>query len=378
MQLAEQGKLRLDAPVSKYLDAIPPEWQGITIRNLLSHSSGIKDDYAEEFHGSMLVDYKPEHLLQFARSQPLEFKPAERFAYNNLGYFLLTLIVERAAGLSYPRYLEDHIFAPLGMTSSSCPPLEAIVPNLASNYTIKNGELVIFRDYLVSQAGNSYCMNSSVTDLAKFEIALESGKVLKRESMTEMWTPYRLVDGTTGPVALGWWEGLRRASKFVAKGGRAGANYVRYPDRKLTVIILANLDGDAGVRYQELTNEIAGKYDPDLALPQSLPIDPDPERTRRIRTALTELVGGRVDTKEISSRLLAVFPAQVWQDVLGTQIRELRAFSYVSCEKVKEPWESFGVAVDSNCYYRIEFGNEMQTVRFELAKDGMIASIDTN
>src|SRR5262249_16385547 len=173
LQLAEQGKLRLDDPVSKYLDAVPPEWTGITIRNLLSHSSGIKDDYAEEFHGSMLVDYKPEHLSQFARSQPFQFKPEERFASHNLGFFLLTLSVERAAGLSYPRYLEDHIFAPLGMTSSSCPPLEAIVPNLASNYTIKNGELVIFRDYLASQAGNSYCMNSSVTDLAKFEIALE-------------------------------------------------------------------------------------------------------------------------------------------------------------------------------------------------------------
>ena len=100
MQLAQQGKLTLDDPISHWLDGLQPSWSTITVRHLLTHSSGIVDDYAENFHGSMLVSYDKTTLFEHARTRPLEFRPGDKARYNNLGFFLLTLIIERASGLA--------------------------------------------------------------------------------------------------------------------------------------------------------------------------------------------------------------------------------------------------------------------------------------
>jgi CubicO group peptidase (beta-lactamase class C family) len=119
MQLAEAGKLKLDDSVSRYLDGTPTEWKDVTIRHLLTHTSGIHDEYSEVFHGSELVDYKVADLWDHARKQPLESPPGTQAKYCNLGYFVLTLIVERAAGMPYVRYMQDHILSPAGMKDAS-------------------------------------------------------------------------------------------------------------------------------------------------------------------------------------------------------------------------------------------------------------------
>jgi CubicO group peptidase (beta-lactamase class C family) len=376
LQLAEEGKLRLDDSASRYLDPTPSSWRGITIRHLLSHTSGIQDDYSEEFHGSMLVEYQASHLSEYARTRPVEFKAGERVAYNNLAYFLLTLVIERVTGMPYCRYIEQRILIPLKMLSSGCPDMETIVPDLAAPYAMHDHRLVHMRGYMVSQAGYSYAMNATAQDIARFDLALDQGRVLKPHIREQMWTRAKLLDGSSIPFSLGWLVSLHRGSRFMSKGGRSGTIYSKYPEQKLSVIILANLDANTGdVSYQGLANAVAGMFNPELASPRLMQPqrDPKPELTARLRTVLVRFAEGHADPTQISPQLIAAFPpgSLTW---LG--LSELKSFSFVVCDEVRPPWESFGTQVRRNCYYRLGFPNREETMQLGLGENGIIGMIN--
>jgi CubicO group peptidase (beta-lactamase class C family) len=375
LQLAEQGKLQLDDRVSKYLDGTPAAWRNVTLRHLLGYAAGIKDDYAERFHGSMLVDYRIDDLTRYAMKQPLVSTPGERWGYTNLGYFLLTLVVERVSKLSFSQYVEERVFKPAGMTSSDCPTLDAVVPKLATSYKLDNGRLAVLRDYVVSQAGFGYCTTSTVGDLVSFDAALAAGNLLKPESLSVMWSPYRLNDGTTSTFGLGWWIGLHRTSPVMAMGGRTGTYYIRYPDHELAVVVLGNLEGTVGVSYKNIANELAGRFEPRLAVPSSSSPDPDPERTAAVKALLSSLARGEQPDQHVSPRFLATFPLALWKEALGDAFRQ-GPVSYLACDQPLKPWESFGVKVASNCYFRA--GERADLVRVELGADGAIAMIDVD
>ncbi|MBA3544257.1 MAG: serine hydrolase [Chthoniobacterales bacterium] len=263
MLLVEDGKLKLDDPVAKYL-SVPKTWSGITVRHLLTHTSGL-GDYPEDF--SMRKDYTEDEFMEMVRAQPLAFAPGEKWSYSNLGYVSLGVLIHKVTGKFYGDFLQERVFQPLGMKSMRVISEADIVPHRAAGYRLKNGELK--NQQWVSQSLNTTadgCLYFNADDLAKWAEALDQKKLLSPGSYEEMWSPVKLNDGTTAPYGFGWGVTKTESGHRLLEHGGAWqgfASYIaRYPDDHLTVTVFCNRAG-AGARY--IAQRVAGSYEPQLA-----------------------------------------------------------------------------------------------------------------
>jgi D-alanyl-D-alanine carboxypeptidase len=136
--LEKDGRLKLDDPISRYLHDTPKAWEGITIRHLLTHTSGLGDPYTRI---DLRKDYTDEELIALEASMPLLFAPGERFAYSNAGYHLLGFISKRVGGKFFGDQLQERIFTPLGMTTAGVISESDIVPGRAAGYERIDGKL---------------------------------------------------------------------------------------------------------------------------------------------------------------------------------------------------------------------------------------------
>ncbi len=142
MMLVEAGKLSLDDKVTKVLDGLPAAWSEVTVRHLLNHTSGIKSyTSVPSFFATARKDYQKEEIIKLVADAPLEFAPGEKWNYNNTGFFLLGLIIEKVSGKDYGAFLHERIFQPLGMTSTRVNDLKEIIRNRAPGYAWQNGTL---------------------------------------------------------------------------------------------------------------------------------------------------------------------------------------------------------------------------------------------
>jgi len=240
LRLAAEGKLTLEDPISKYYDA-PAAWSDITIKHLLTHTSGIPSYTALPgfFAGPLSrTEMKPEAIVALTRDKPLDFKPGARFAYDNTGYVLLGIVIEKASGQPYAAYLQDHIFGPLGLKHTGYDVSETILPNRAAGYDKRAGA-VINTPYLAMSlpyaAGSLY---STVDDLLAWDLALRSGKVIRPASVSAMFTDYGFKYG------YGQFVETRNGKRYWQHAG--GINgfttmLARYPDQGLTLVVLTNL-----------------------------------------------------------------------------------------------------------------------------------------
>ena len=239
--LQDRGKLTLDAPVKTYLTDAPAAWDKVTVRHLLTHSSGIPNftgfpDYASTktlpaTHASLIARF---------RDKPLDFAPGEKFSYSNSGYVLLSAIVEKLSGQSYAAFVAENLFKPLGMADTGYDTHAMILPRRASGYSpSKDGP--INADYVsMTIPQGAGALYSTTRDLLKWQRGLYGGKLLKPASLTAFRTPYK--DG----YALG--IGVLSAGGVTTiehGGGIEGFNTsLAYdPDRKITVVVLGNLNG---------------------------------------------------------------------------------------------------------------------------------------
>lgn len=241
--LQERGKVTLDAPIKTYLPDAPAAWDKVTVRNLLTHSSGIPnftsfDDYAKLKTLAATTD----SLIARFRDKPLDFQPGEKYAYSNSGYILLTAIVEKASGQPYAAFLADNVFKPLGMTDTGYDSHATIIPRRAAGYS-PSPQGVVNTDYLdMTIPQGAGALYSTSHDLLKWQRGLFGGKLLKPDSLKAYLTPFR------DNYALGVTVVTADGSTTVSHGGGIeGFNtWLGYdPDRKLTVVVLANLNGDA-------------------------------------------------------------------------------------------------------------------------------------
>lgn len=243
MLLAERGLVDVDAPVKTYLPDAPAAWDGVTVKHLLTHTSGIPDfTRFEDFEALNTLPTTVEGLIGRFRDRPLAFQPGERFAYSNSGYVVLTAIIEKASGQTYAEFATANLFQPLGMADTSYDTHSAILPRRASGYTPSDDGVVNadYADMTVPQgAGGLY---STTRDLLKWEQGLFGGKVLKADSLTRLTTPYR------GDYAMGLGVGTADGHRIIShSGGIQGFNtYLGYDaDARMTVVVLGNLNGDA-------------------------------------------------------------------------------------------------------------------------------------
>jgi CubicO group peptidase (beta-lactamase class C family) len=263
MMLVEDGKIRLDDPITTYFPEGPEAWRAITVRHLLTHTGGTTD-YPDDF--DFRRDYTEDELLQRAAAIPLAFKPGDRWSYSNLGYLILGVLIHRVSGKFYGDLLEERIFTPLGMETARVITEEDIVPNRAAGYRREKG--VIKNQEWVSPTLNTTADGAlylTALDMARWDAALYGERLLKRASLEQMWTPVRLNDGKTEPYGFGWRVGEVRGQRIIEHGGawQGFTSYIaRYVGQRLTVIVFTNL---AGARPGRVAYGVAGLYDPRLA-----------------------------------------------------------------------------------------------------------------
>jgi CubicO group peptidase (beta-lactamase class C family) len=238
--LAERGKLRLEDPVSKYLDNSPDAWRGITLLHLLTHTSGIVSitDLPGE-QAALTRGGTPAEIVERFRNQPLLFPPGTQARYSNSGYILLGMVVEKASGEPYATFLQKNIFDPLGMRDTGVDNDADILGNRASGYRMEAGTLrhADFIDMRIPfAAGDLY---STTHDLMRWQEALFGGKLLQPQSLKRMTTPGKddfglgvMVKQDQGELVISHTGGIQ--------GFVAGLRY--YPEKRLSVIVLSNTE----------------------------------------------------------------------------------------------------------------------------------------
>ena len=242
--LEERGKLKVEDPVKKYMPNAPAAWDKITIFHLLTHTSGIPSftgfsDY--ESHEAQAMT--PGKLVEWFRDKPLEFEPGTKWNYSNSGYVLLGYLIEKISGQSYSDFVQQNIFTPLGMKDSGYDSNSAIIAHRAAGYTPGKSGPINAGFVHMSIPFSAGALYSTTEDLLRWEQGLFGGKLLKPESLAKMTTPFKQ------DYAFGLGVSTQNGHKMIAHdGGIEGFNtaLAYYPDDKLVVAVLANLNGPAG------------------------------------------------------------------------------------------------------------------------------------
>jgi len=242
MLLQERGKLKVTDSVCRYFADCPSAWQPITLRNLLTHTSGLPTPYADSAAQNMRsVGVAPAEILEGMRSRPLEFVPGEKFEYTNSGYLLLGMIIESISAKSYGDFLQQNIFAPLGMKHSGNFSNSDIVRNRSSGYLLpEGGVLSNSAQFDPSRALAAGSLWSTTEDMLLFDTALYAGKIVSRKSLEEMLTPFK--------EDYGYGLGIEKTSKTPSRTviGHSGTvsgftcDLVHYSAENVVVIILSN------------------------------------------------------------------------------------------------------------------------------------------
>ncbi|HEX7332842.1 MAG TPA: serine hydrolase domain-containing protein [Pyrinomonadaceae bacterium] len=262
MLLVEEGKLNLEDKITKYFTDAPEAWRDITVRHLLTHTSGMTD-YPPDF--DLCRDYTEDELFQRIKTIPLAFQPGEKWSYSNLAYVMLGILIHKVSGKFYGDFLQERVFKPLEMTTARIISEADIVPNRAAGYRLVNGQLK--NQGWVSPSLNTTADGAlylTVYDMAKWDAALYTDKLLKRTTLEQMWTPVKLNNGKTHPYGFGWGLGKVRGHRVIEHGGSwqgFKAQITRYVDDKLTVIVFAN---QARANQAKLAHGVAAIINPEL------------------------------------------------------------------------------------------------------------------
>jgi len=241
--LEERGKLKTDDPVKKYVTDAPAGWDKMTIFHVLTHTAGIPNFTSfPDYRTSEPFATTPDKLVARFRDKPLEFEPGEKWNYSNSGYVLLGYLIEKTSGQSYEKFVQENIFKPLGMKDSGYDSNSAVILNRAAGYSPgANGpENAGFIHMTIPfSAGALYSTNE---DLLRWEQGLFGGKLLSAASLAKMTTPFK------SDYAFGLGVHTVKGRKVIDhNGGIEGFNtdLAYYPEEKLTVAVLANLNGPA-------------------------------------------------------------------------------------------------------------------------------------
>lgn len=244
MMLVESGKIALDDPLTRYFPDAPSSWNQVTVRELLSHTAGFTD-YPKNFDERR--DYTEAELLKIVEGIPLAYPPGTRWSYSNLGYLTLGILIHKVTGEFYGDFLQQRIFRPLGMTTTRIISEADIIPNRAAGYRLVKGE--VKNQEWVSPSLNTTADGSlyfSILDLAKWDAALYTDRLLKKSSLAQMWTVAPLRNGrpNAGHYGYGWFIETEDGHRVIEHEGEwqgFETQISRYVDDELTVVVLTNL-----------------------------------------------------------------------------------------------------------------------------------------
>ncbi len=376
MMLVEDNKLNLNDKITRFFPNAPPHWNNITVRHLLTHTAGIQNHvaipgYLGVFKSNLFHDGFPDKndMLKKFFKLPQEFKPGETWAYDNTGYYLLGLIIERVSKQSYWTFLEKHIFKPLGMSHTRNTDTRELVPNRAAGYSWLDSSYknqTILWPFVGFSAGS---LLSTVEDLALGDAALYTDKLLKKTTLEQMWRATKGRDGTLLPYncGFGWFIDSYHGHRIIQhSGGTLGFSSViyRFPDDSLTVVILTN---HADMMIDQLALDLAGMFIPALKRPMAIS-DPSPAITNRLKNLFSQLLKEHYDPVEfapaMNSFLKTSTSKSLWQ--------WFNSFGKPGTFHLADHEQKEGVDVFR---YRIQLGENIYLFTITIGKNGKIAQI---
>ena len=256
MLLQQQEKLSVQDSICKYVSECPAGWQPITLHHLLSHTSGLaKHDKAGDYLKTAMMPMSVMQLIDSFKNKPADFKPGEKFDYNNNGYILLGYVIEKASGQSYEAFLRQNIFVPLGMINTGYDLHDPVIKNRAAGYVRPDDRVggalmnAVYTDQ--SQPFSAGALYSTTEDLLRLDQALHANNLLSHKTQEAMFTP---AFGQYGPAlnyGYGWFVNQqfnRRATSH--PGGVPGftSMITRFSDDKVVIILLGNLENSQVIR----------------------------------------------------------------------------------------------------------------------------------
>lgn len=381
--LAEDGKLTLDDPLSRHFPEGPAAWHRLTVRHLLTHTSGLRDYGADDI--DFRRDYTEADLLEVMRKIPLEFDPGTQWSYSNTGYLVLGLLTSRLAGQHWSEFQAERLFRPLGMTTTRMISERDIVRNRAAGYELDDTGEVKNQDWVAPSLNRlaDGALYFTVKDLAAWEAALHARTFMKPASFDAWWTPASLGSGLTYPYGFGWSLGDQRGHRLIEHGGSwqgFRAAIARYVDQGLTVVVLANL---AQAQPETMAHEIAGLLEPSLRRPDPARAasDPDPARTARLRGVLDAWAGYRADAgmaKGLADTASGSRREAGQRRATGRRLAAMTAFRYVGEDDLStRPIDLRGERVERIVYCALDSKEARHVYRFHLTGDGRVADFDS-
>jgi N-acyl-D-amino-acid deacylase len=365
MLLVEEGKIALADPLTKYFEDAPASWGAITVRHLLTHTSGIPDYTTDTF--DYRKDYTEDELARFAYAMPLEFQAGSRWNYSNTGYALLGFLVHKASGRFYGDVLAERVFEPLGMTATRVISEADIVPNRAAGYQLVEGQLKN-QDWVAPKLNTTAdgSLYLSLKDMLAWDAAVKRRAILKPESWEQILTPVRLGSGRSYPYGFGWFLEERGGQPLHQHSGSwqgFKTQLSRFLGNDLSIVVLANLaDADPA----RIADGIAGIVDPRLGAPVLRPIvDKEPQAAAKLQRTLDALRDGTLAPADLVYVRAGFFPeaAQHYK-------KELERLGRPSKTVLVERRE---IGDDRVYLYELTFGDRVYHARLGLAPDDRIA-----
>ncbi|SFQ21734.1 serine hydrolase domain-containing protein [Hymenobacter arizonensis] len=276
MQLVEAGQLDLAAPISRYLTGLPAAWHPVTVRQLLTHTSGLPDIMPQDEVGQVTEGNESAAWAK-VQTQPLDFAAGEQFAYNQTNYLLLGKLIDQLSGGPFARFIQTRQLDVVGMPRTTVGDAHDVLPHAARGYTFAhyvNGQrrrssqprnlFEVVSPSLRTAAG----ISSTAEELGRWLVALQQGQLLKTSSLAALWTPGTLNNGSQrgfskllNGYALGWPTVGRAEHPAVAPVGGGRSAVFFYPQDDLAIVVLTNLQG---ANPDTFMDEIAGHYLPDM------------------------------------------------------------------------------------------------------------------
>jgi CubicO group peptidase (beta-lactamase class C family) len=381
--LAEEGELKLDDPLALHFPSAPATWHRITIRHLLTHTSGISDSEDDAYEARR--DYTEEEFLEISTKFPLEFAPGSQWSYCDTGYMILGILTSKRTDMHWSEFQKQRIFEPAGMTTARVISESDIIKNRADGYErnekgeLRNQEWVPPSDN--TTAGGSLYLTAR--DLVAWDAALRERRLLSETSYDAWWTPASLGDGITYPYGFGWSLSEQRGRRLIEHGGSwqgFRTAIARYVEDELTVVVLANA---AGTPTEAIAHEIAGMVDDDLRLPDpKVPgVDPDLKRTARLENFLKAWAEWRT-TPEMGRGLAATASGSRRESSdrrsTGQLLEKKKSFSWLEDDDLGlRSMERRGETVTRIAHYALVTEDARRVYRFYLTADGKVADFDS-
>lgn len=370
LQLKEAGRINVDDPLSKYLPSVPHA-SDVTVRHLLNQVSGYPDYL--EFTNAIGTSKDDGSLEKIAHAidRPLHFKPGERWEYSNTNYYLLGAVIAKVSGQPFEAYVRQHLFAPAGMTHSAFVADEAALGDMAMGYwqgEDMKGVLEPAPAIQESWAGGAGAIVSTIADLANWDNALASGKIVTPDDFALMSSAYTLSDGSKDEYGMGL--GINERDNHLRVWHNGGSNgsltmNATYPNDRIDIIVFEN---DRRADPNAIEAAVFGALFPDVVAAARRPATgEDPAVRMRAMKAIDETIHGTMTASEVSPEFAKLATPTMKKQISGQLMRLGKPTAIIYQGKGDRP--------DATRYtYRVEFGS--RAMKFVMLIDKKTSLID--